>query len=86
MQIADHKHSELFYNHLNIGELELDNQYITDLIKRDCGYTYCKLCRRPYPTRTIKYHTSNRKHISYQFYKMRSSSSVNSSSVGEDHT
>jgi hypothetical protein len=77
---------ELYYNSHNIDQLELKNKTIVGLIKRDVGYTYCKLCRRPYSTRTIKYHTSNRKHISYHFYKMRSSSSVNRSSVGEDHT
>ena len=74
MQIANHRHSELFYTFENIEELELDNQNITDLILRNSGYTYCSLCRKPYLTYNLKYH-DNKKHTIYEYYKDISSKS-----------
>lgn len=74
MQIANHRHSELFYTFENIEELELDNQNITDLILRNSGYTYCSLCRKPYLTYNLKYH-DNKKHTIYEYYKVISSKS-----------
>lgn len=74
MQIENHKHSELFYNHLNIDELNLENKNIVNLIKHHSGYTYCKLCGKPYLTYNLKYH-DNKKHQLYEYYKDSSSKS-----------
>jgi len=74
MQIEDHRHSELLYTFENIDELELENKYIVDLIKRNCGYTYCKLCQKPYLTYNLRYHDNN-KHKIYEYYKHISSKS-----------
>ena len=68
MQIDNHRHSELLYTFENIDELELDNQLIVDLIKRNSGYTYCSLCRKPYLTYNLKYH-DNKKHMIYEYYR-----------------
>jgi hypothetical protein len=68
-----HHHPELFYNHSNIEELDLDNQFITELVVRNVGYFYCSLCKKPYLTKNIKQH-NNMKHIEYDYYRTSDSS------------
>ena len=72
-----HPNSELFYDFSNLDELDIRNLYVVDLLKRNVGYSYCKLCDRCYETRRLKFHW-NRKHSRYSYHKYISSKSNSS--------
>ena len=65
-------HSYLTYDYKNIDELNLKNEDILDLIKRDKDFCYCSLCDRCYMKKKIKFHWVNKKHQKYEFYNTNS--------------
>ena len=70
-----HPHSELLYDNSNLDELDIRNLYVVDLLRRNVGYTNCKLCDRCYLKSRIRYHW-NRRHIKYSYHKYISSKSA----------
>ena len=72
-----HLNSELLYDNKNVDKLDIGNLYVVDLLRRDVGYYYCKLCDRCYLKSRMKWHWNNR-HIKYSYYKYISSKSKSS--------
>ena len=72
-----HPNSELLYDNTNLDKLDIRNLYVVDLLRRDVGYMYCKLCDRCYLKSRIRYHW-NRRHIKYSYHKYISSKSNSS--------
>ena len=68
----DLDHSHLIYDYTNIEELNLKNEDIIKLIKRERDYTYCSLCERCYKRKKVILHFINQKHQKYEFYNTNS--------------